>query len=607
METARPQRRIGRLSEIGRVATRHGFGYLIDRRRSNDNTQLADRGRRLREMLDELGPTFVKFGQLLSTRPDVMPPDIVAELRSLQDDVTPIAFSEIRRVVEEEIGLTIEQAFLSFDETPLAAASIGQVHRATLPTGDAVVVKVQRPEAPRQVESDLQLMRSAAKVVRERVHALDFVDSEALVDEFARAIRQELDYNHEARNAETFRRNFGGSTEVAVPKVIWRYSSARVLTLEYLEGTQFADLDLESRSMEERRELAYRMTDAWMTMIFRHGFFHGDPHPANILLLDDGRIGLVDFGLAGRLTDEDMTNLTRLFIDAATENVDALPRRLAELGLRYPKEREDELKEAIEELFYRYYGSSVSDIDPIEVIREGLALIYSLNLRLPSRFVTLDKAIATLGAVGVELYPDFNVFEVARPYARQLIAERFSPRRMSLRAQSEVRELAGVARELPYQVRDVMEQTRQGKLEIQIRNPGFDDLTYHIDHAVNRIAVALIVLGGLVGSSIVGALSNGGPHVGPASLSFDRVRRSRAPSRSGSSGASSGRGGCRAADAPGSLGSERHAARRGEAQPRPRVTSGARAGAAARAPARGGARARPVPRGPSYRPPPRAR
>ncbi len=524
METARPQRRISRLSEIGRVATRHGFGYAIDRRRSNDDTHLADRGRRLREMLDELGPTFVKFGQLLSTRPDVMPPDIVAELRSLQDDVTPIAFSEIRRVVEQEIGLTIEQAFVTFDEVPLAAASIGQVHRATLPTGDDVVVKVQRPEAPRQVESDLQLMRSAAKVVRERVRALDFIDAEALVDEFARAIRQELDYNHEARNAETFRRNFGGSTEVAVPKVIWRYSTSRVLTLEYLEGIQFADIDLEKRSPEERRELAYRMTDAWMTMIFRHGFFHGDPHPANILLLDDGRIGLVDFGLAGRLTDEDMTRLTRLFIDAATENVDVLPRRLAELGLRYPKEREDELKEAIEDLFYRYYGSSVSDIDPIEVIREGLELIYSMNLRLPSRFVTLDKAIATLGAVGVELYPEFNVFEVAKPYARQLIAERFSPRRMSLRAQAEVRELAGVARELPYQMRDVMEQTRQGNLEIQIRNPGFDDLTYHIDHAVNRIAVALVVLGGLVGSSIVGVLSKGGPHVLGSTALVHRVR-----------------------------------------------------------------------------------
>ena len=427
---ARPQRKIGRLSEIGRVATRHGFGYAIDRRRANDNTHLADRGRRLREMFDELGPTFVKFGQLLSTRPDVMPPDIIAELRKLQDDVTPFAFAEARRVIEEELGLTIEQAFLSFDEIPLAAASIGQVYRATLPTGDEVVVKVQRPDAPRQIESDLQLMKSAARVVRDRVHSLDFIDTEALVDEFGRSIRQELDYQHEARNAESFRRNFGDSTEVAVPKVIWRYSSPRVLTLEFIEGTKFSELDLSEHSPEQRRELAYRMTDAWMTMIFRHGFFHGDPHPANILLLDDGRIGLVDFGLAGRLTDEDMTRLTRLFIDAATENTDAIPRRLAELGLRYPKEREDELRVAIEELFYRYYGSSLSSIDPMEVMREALDLIYSLNLQLPTRFVILDKTIATLGAVGIELYPDFNVFEVARPYARQLLAERFSPQRL---------------------------------------------------------------------------------------------------------------------------------------------------------------------------------
>ena len=507
------QRTIGRLSEIGRVTTRHGFGYLLDRRRSNDDDHDPGRGRRLREMLDELGPTFVKFGQLLSTRPDLVPPDIVAELRKLQDDVTPFPVEAVERTIQEELGLTIERAFTSFDPTPIAAASIGQVHRATLPNGADVVVKVQRPFAPRQIESDLKLMRSAARVVRERVRQLDFVDTEEVVDEFARSIRQELDYHQEARNAEAFRRNFASDDRVAVPRVWWQYTTGRVLTLERLQGVHLRDLPLETWSDEERRELAYRMTDTWMTMIFRHAFFHGDPHPANIMALDDGRLGLVDFGLAGRLTDEDMARLTRLFVDAATENVEALPRRLSELGVRYPKDREDELRARLEELYYRYYGTRLADIDPIEVIREGLDLIYSLSLRLPTRFIVLDKALATLGAVAIEVYPDFNVFEVARPYARRLMTERLSPRRLALQAQRQVRDISGAAVRIPIQVSDVLEELRDGEMQIRIANPGIDDLAHHVDVSVNRIAVALVILGGLVGSSMIGALAEDGPHV----------------------------------------------------------------------------------------------
>ena len=218
MATRPRTRKIGRLSEIGQVAVRHGFGYFFERHRLTDLLPWtarveadpaaqaigSERGRHLREMLDELGPTFVKFGQLLSTRPDVVPPDIVAELRSLQDDVRPFPFAQIREVIEAELGLTLEQAFLRFDEQPIAAASIGQVHRALLPNGDEVAVKVQRPNAPRQIESDLALLYQAARMIKERVRALDFIDAHALVDEFARSIRQELDYKLEARHADTF-------------------------------------------------------------------------------------------------------------------------------------------------------------------------------------------------------------------------------------------------------------------------------------------------------------------------------------------------------------------------------------------------------------------
>lgn len=524
MATRQKTRNIGRLSEIAQVAVRHGFGYFFERHRLTDLIQWgakaevdgassSDRGRHLRELLDELGPTFVKFGQLLSTRPDVVPPDIVAELRGLQDDVRPFPFAKARAVIEEELGLTLEQAFVRFDETPIAAASIGQVHRAQLPDGTEVVVKVQRPNAPAQVESDLALLYQAARLIRERVRAFDFVDAHELVDEFARSIRQEFDYKLEARNAETFGRNFKRDELVRVPGVFWSYCGARILTLEYLEGIQLADLDHETTTPEERRVLAYRVTEAWMTMIFRHGFFHGDPHPANILVLDSGEIGLVDFGLVGRLTDADMTKLTRLFIDAASENVDALPRRLAELGVRYPKEREEEFQVALRDLFYRYYGASLSEIDPVQVIREGFQLIYSMNLHLPTRFVLLDKALATVGAVGVDLYPGFNVFEVAKPYARSLMLERYSPRRLAARAQQESRDLLSVARELPYQVHDVLQEIRDGQIEVGFVHKGLNEFIHKLDVAINRLVVALVVLGGLLGSSLIGIFATDGPHV----------------------------------------------------------------------------------------------
>jgi ubiquinone biosynthesis protein len=522
---ARPAtRNLGRLSEIAQVAVRHGFGYWFDTHRLTDlfprrgsrfelNGQPSQRGLHLREMLDELGPTFVKFGQLLSTRPDVLPPDIISELRGLQDDVRPFPLSDVEKVIEEDLGLTVAQLFTEFEERPVAAASIGQVHRATLPNGRRVAVKVQRPGAPRQIEADLALLYQAARIAKERVRALDFIDTRQLVDEFARSIRQELDYRLEARNASVFHRNFAGHPHVRVPRVFWTYTRTRVLTLEWLDGIQVADIDPDVWSLEERRELAYRITETWMTMIFRDGFVHGDPQPANILALAADQVGLVDFGSVAKLTDDDMTKLTRLFIDAASENVDALPKRLADLGVRYPPEREEELLAELREIYYRYYGATLAEIDPLQVIREAFGLIYSMNLRLPTRFLLLDRAIATLGSVGVDLYPDFNVFEVARPYARSLMLERFGPRRVASRARKESLRLGQMALELPYQVHDTLEQVRDGQIEVGFVHKGLEDLLNRMDVVFNRLVIAMIVAGGLIGSSLIGIFAKAGPSV----------------------------------------------------------------------------------------------
>jgi ubiquinone biosynthesis protein len=295
-----------------------------------------------------------------------------------------------------------------------------------------------------------------------------------------------------------------------------------VLTLELLEGFQLADLPLDAWQMEERRRLAYLLTETWMTMIFRHGFFHGDPHPANVFVLGDAEhIGIVDFGQVGKLTDDDMSKLTRLFIDAANERIEQLPRRLADLGVRYDRGREEDFVAELREMYARYFGASLAEIDPLQVIRESFQLIYRLNLRLPTRFVMLDKAIATLASVGIELYPDFNVFEVARPYARSLMLERYTPQRVLKRARTEGIELARIARDMPYQIHDFLEEARDGQLEVGFVHKGLDEFSRKLDVAFNRLVIALVTVGGLIGSSLIGIFSTEGPQIaGVNFLSF---------------------------------------------------------------------------------------
>jgi ubiquinone biosynthesis protein len=508
---------IARVREIAQVAARHGFGYAFERRPrgGGDESDLSmeARGRHLREMLDELGPTFVKFGQLLSIRPDLIPVEIINELRLLQDSVSPFSYQEVEQVMRAELKGEVGDLFAQFDPVPVAAASIGQVHLAELHTGRLVAVKVQRPDARRQIEADIALLRQVGRIVKSRVERLEFVDTVELVDEFARSITRELDYRTEARNAEVFRRMFAESRTVVIPKVYWTYSSERVLTLERIEGTKLGDLDLAAIEQSERRRIAHLMAEVWLEMVFRHGTFHADPHPANVFVLPDGRLGLVDFGITGALSQVDMRRLTRLLVDAVNENVDQLPRRLRDLGVRFNSEQEEEFRLELREVYYRYHGAALGDIDPIEMIREAFTLIARMHVRLPTRFALLDKTLATLGSVGAELYPQFNVFDVAEPYAQELMAQQLSPSALIDRGREELVNYGGLLMELPYQVHDTLEQFRDGEVEVQFRHKGLDLLTSKADVVFNRLVIAIVMAGTIIGSALIGVGAHGGPHI----------------------------------------------------------------------------------------------
>ncbi len=522
---ARGERRqnLARLGEIAQVAARHGFGYAFGHRDDPTSINEAEpprgtRGQRVRAMLDELGPTFVKFGQVLSTRPDIIAPDIIQELRGLQDDASPVPFDQIRAVLEEELGKSPDRVFAELDETPVAAASIGQVHRARLPDGQVVIVKVQRPDAERRINADLQLLHQVARVARQRVKKLEFIDVVGVVEELSRTVRRELDYGIEARNAEAFRRNFAGDPGVVIPRVFWRYSTQRVLTMEQVEGVPLSHYDLAAHSMEERKALANRLAEAWMQMLFVHGLFHADPHPANILVVDADRIGLVDFGMTEQLSPRDREAAVRLLLDILDQNAERLPRRLRALGVRYPRELEQELAYRIEIILQRYSISPLGEIDAREVLREIFQTVYRLDVVLPSRWIMLDKTLATLAGVGLEVYPDFNVFEVARPYANRLVLERFRPDRIADRVVGDVARYSEALAEAPFQISELLEELRDGELEIRVRSDRLPVAIDKVQSAMNRVALALVTFGLLLGSAIIAAFVEGGPQAWGAAL-----------------------------------------------------------------------------------------
>jgi ubiquinone biosynthesis protein len=507
-----------RFSQIGRILVRHGFGFVFDVRRGRrerrgfEELLAPNFGIRLRRALDDLGPTFVKFGQLLSTRSDVIPEGILSELQKLQDTVAPISLEAARAVLERELGVSTEKLFAEFDPVPLGSASIGQVYNARLHGGEQVAVKVQRPEAPGRVEADLALMRDFAALLDARFGDRLFIDVRELVAEFEGVIRRELDYEAEAMNARRFAANFEG-TPVKIPLIYDDLSTKRVITMEFIEGTRFHDIHPLLLPPAERRRVATLGAEAIFKMAFEDGFFHGDPHPGNLILTPKGELALLDFGMVGFMSRGDIEALSRLFIAVIARDAAAALRGLESLGVRYAPEVRDALVQELREFLFKYSGLSVGEVTLGQALSELISLVRRYRLSMPPVFPLLTKALVTAEALSRAIDPTINVYEVARPYARRLLRERYEPGFLLERSQERALEYARYVEDYPEQIRQLLSELEDGSLEVKLNNRGLDELIGEVDVLANRLVFAVVIGALLIGSSLLGAFATGGPVV----------------------------------------------------------------------------------------------
>ncbi len=511
----RRYRHIRRYRQIGEILLRHGFGYLLQQtglihllpplRRlqamKRNEEQLISVGNRIRLVLEELGPTFIKFGQLLSTRADLLPPDIITELERLQDDVGSIPFEKVQRQVEGELEQPLEQLFSVFETKPLAAASIGQVHYARLPDGTEVVVKVRRPGVERTIGTDLEILYGFARALQDRL-SHESLDSVGIVDEFARVVRKELDYTREGRNITRFRDFFKDSPDVVVPYVYWSHTTKSVLTMRYIKGIKISDFAALTEQGQTLEKLASIIAKSFLKQIFKDGFYHGDPHPGNILVTPEGKIAYIDFGIVGRVDRLTMQALAELLVSITKRDVDGLLRVLAELDA-FKGQPTREMRLDFMELIDIHYGKTLKELDFTLIAEDLLELIRRHPIRLPSDLLLLVKALVTVEGVGTRLAPDFNSMELAEPFANDWIQQHYSVASITERTKAHAGDWARFAGRLPQELDSVLQVMNEGEFQIHFRHEGLDKLINRLDIISNRLTFGLIIGSLIVGSSLL--------------------------------------------------------------------------------------------------------
>lgn len=526
----RQARYLGRYREIAQVLVGHGFGYLVEQLGLVSLLSLPRRvvlrvppptplgsAARLREALVALGPTFVKLGQALSTRPDLMPPEFVAELGKLQDTVPPFPAARAIAAVETGLGRPLGELFARFDVEPLAAASLGQVHAARLHSGEEVVVKVQRPDIAHRITTDLAILADLAALAQERLTIGRQYNLVELAWEFSATLRGELDYRREGRNADRFRQLFARSGLVHIPTVYWEYTGERILTTERLYGPKITDMPALAAAGISREQLARNCVELILREIFTYGFFHSDPHPGNFFALPGAVLGAVDFGQVGSLDRQTTQALILLLGALVNHDTSGALRAMERLGIVARRDITGQLRHDMGRFTEGFVDRPLREISARETITELLALLRRHNIRMPGPLAVLLKALMMMEGVGLMLDPELDVFSYARPYVQRAIAEQLSPATLGAQAWRGGRALAEATLELPHQLGDMLQRVNDGELRVQTEERELRRVASALIGAANRLAVALILAALILAVAIlavaigVGGWSGAGP------------------------------------------------------------------------------------------------
>lgn len=520
----RHYRDIPRIRQIIVVASRYGFGQVVEQlglqrfisfgrrvfsfRRPPEPSHRLNAPERLRLVFEELGPSFIKLGQLLACRPDMLPIVYAQELSKLTDSVSPFPFEEVQAIIEKELGKPMDVLFREFDRAPVAAASIAQVHRAALHGGAEVMVKVQRPNIERIISRDISILQGIAELIEAHIPELAPYNPRGIVEEFSRTIHREMDFFIEASNAVQLRRNFEKSDILYIPDVYSELSSKRVLVLEEIVGTRIDDYESLDRMGFDRSELSRKGAAVFFQMVFHDGFFHADPHPGNIFVLADGKLALVDFGIVGRVTEENMEHFANSFLALANRDYDAMVQQYVNLGFVAeevvdPERFQREMKEDLMDLLEPYYGMKIKQIDFASYVDRVTAILQRHNLRLPQNLYLIDKSLITLEGILKQLDPEFDFLEVAVPAVTELIRRRRTPLRYARAMRKNVADFGDLVSNFPRQVRHVVRKVLRNDVHMNIHLEELGRLIRDVDKSSNRLAFSIITAAIIVASSII--------------------------------------------------------------------------------------------------------